>query len=130
MKKIEVYRETGWVGMISGVHLLLNGQKAEKIHNREYRELPLVDDEAILQTSTFGQKSNKVKVTDGDDLTLSTTFLGSYGVGLFVVMVILRVLLESVYLTAGTLLLGVILFITGFIPGLHHKLEKSKSKAC
>lgn len=124
MKKCRVYRDTGWVGMLGGIGLTLNGNKVAKIYNKEWLEIPLVDNQATLQTSTFGQKSNKIEVNDSEDCILSTTIWGSYGIGLMLVLLVLSTLLRNSFLSATVLIFASVLLITAFIPGLHHKLEK------
>ncbi len=98
--------------------------KVAKIYNKEWLEIPLVDNQATLQTSTFGQKSNKIEVNDSEDYILSTTIWGSYGIGLMLVLLVLSTLLRNSFLSATVLIFASVLLITAFIPGLHHKLEK------
>lgn len=121
---IHIYRKTGWVGTVGSLNLLVNDEKRKKIGNNEWVEI--FEQEATIQTSTFGMKSNKVEVEDGDQLLLTSTFWGLYVYTLLLILLIASGFIRNSFLSGITLLLAILMLISVFIPGAHQQIEKIK----
>lgn len=63
---VKINRHTGWIGMGSRFQILINGKKQDTLtHNSEvYLKIP--NEEAIIQATQWGIKTNKISVRDGD----------------------------------------------------------------
>lgn len=122
---IQVHRKTGWVGMFGNIQLLVNGEKNKKISNNETIDMYLPEEDATIQASTFGMKSNPIEVKDGDQLLLKSTFWGLYGFTFMIILVLINPFIQNMFLSGFSLFYAIIMFITVFIPGMHQRLEKT-----
>lgn len=121
---IQVHRKTGWVGMFGNLQVLVNGDKNKKVSNNETIDIHIPEEGATIQASTFGMKTNEIEVKDGDQLLLKSTFWGLYGFTFMIILMLINPFVRNIYLSGFALFYAIIMFITGFIPGMHQRLEK------
>ena len=69
---VTINRDTGFLGMLGSLKLIINGKVVGKVAHNNTIELDLPHDEAILHISQGGSRSNKVEVRDGDTLVVKT----------------------------------------------------------
>lgn len=122
---IQIHRKTGWVGMFGNLQVLVNGDKNKKISNNETIDLHIPEAGAKVQASTFGMKTNEIKVKDGDQLLLKSTFWGLYGFTFMFLLLFINPFIQDMYFNGFVLFYTMIMFITAFIPGMHQRLEKT-----
>ncbi|WP_373779774.1 hypothetical protein [Jeotgalibaca porci] len=69
---VTIKRDTGFLGMLGSLKLLINGKVVGKVAHNDTIELDLSHDEAILHISQGGSRSNKVRVRNGDTVVIKT----------------------------------------------------------
>lgn len=114
---IQIKRETGLLGGFSKFSVKINGKKRGTLENEEILQLEIPDDEAVLQLTQFGVKTNEINVKDGDRLKVSTTTWGIYGKMMCIFLFIISGLYIPNVIGYGIVLLYIITgyFLNGFI---------------
>ena len=124
---VKIKRNTGLVGSMGTFNVLVNGEKTETLPNTEILELEIPDDEAVIQLSQLGVKTNEMNVKDGDRLEVSTTFWGKYGNIVVISLFFISDLFAPDVIRYGILLLY---FISAFVvDGLLYKTIKIPRQA-
>lgn len=63
---VKIKRNTGWVGQFPNFNIIINGEKVEEVGNNDTIQIEIPDEEATLQVSQWGIKSNEIIVNDGE----------------------------------------------------------------
>lgn len=69
---IKIKRNTGWLGTASKIAIKVNGEKVAKVSNNQEMDIEIPDETAQLKTTHFMEKSNEIKVNDGDVVEITT----------------------------------------------------------
>lgn len=112
-------------GVISNFNILLDDDKVKTIKNQEIIDLPIPDNGATLQVTQSGAKSQKVQVKDGDELEITTTFLGKYGIFILILVAAIAGLLFNNYVRYSLFIIYMIALIV--VDGLMYDLTKTSS---
>lgn len=124
---VKIKRNTGSVGPMGTFNVLVNGEKTATLPDTEILELEIPDDEAVIQLSQMGVKTNEMNVKDGDRLEVSTTFWGKYGIILIISLFFISDLFARDVIRYGIFLLY---FITAYvIDGFIYKTIKIPRQA-
>lgn len=116
---VTIKRNSGWLGSLSEVTVLLNGEKVAKIANNQMLDLSVQNNDIDLQVTQYGFKSNKITVTNGTVVEIKPT-KGSYilyCVDILLIMLInLNIIFNLIALTIYivSLLVGFPLVISSF----------------
>lgn len=122
---VQIKRNTGFVGSLSHVNILKNGEKVRKMRNNEKVDVFLPDEGATIQATQLGAKTKETHVKSGDQLEIKTTFLGKYGIFL---MILLGVILDAIfnhYVQIGVYIAYILIIY--FVDGLMYKVVKQPS---
>lgn len=122
---VRIKRSTGMTGVISNFNILLDDDKVKTIKNQEIIDLPIPDNGATLQVTQSGAKSQKVQVKDGDELEITTTFLGKYGIFILILVAAIAGLLFNNYVRYSLFIIYMIALIV--VDGLMYDLTKTSS---
>lgn len=122
---VRIKRNTGMTGVISNFNILLDDDKVKTIKNQEIIDLPIPDNGATLQVTQSGAKSQKVQVKDGDELEITTTFLGKYGIFILILVAAIAGLLFNNYVRYSLFIIYMIALIV--VDGLMYDLTKTSS---
>jgi len=119
---IKVKRKTGIFGVIFDFKVFINGEEVERIQNNEIIDIEIPDEEAVIQLSQLGVKTNEVSVEDGDYLEVSTNVWGIYSIFAIILLLSMSRLFVPDVIRYGVLLLY---FVSAFfINGMFYKVEK------
>ncbi|MBZ6527128.1 hypothetical protein HYQ40_05005 [Aerococcaceae bacterium DSM 111021] len=123
---IKIIRDTGWIGMGSGLSIKMNGASVGKVAHKSILNIDVPSGNVQLQASQFGARSNKIHASDGDTVKLTATTWSKYSL----VGIILFMLLSSSIPSTHWLRFIAIFAMIGYaishliIPGFHYRLSK------
>ena len=120
---VTLKRETEAVGSSMKFKVWINGTQIAKIAQKEVKELPIPEEEAVLQIKQFNGKSNKLLVNDGDHVKVTN------GSALLLMLLLIAMLIPVLNMFDGTARwIGSALVVLGFLLILQfvniYKLEK------
>lgn len=127
---IEVKRKTGWFGAFPKFRIIINSVKGQRIQNGETILLDIPDDEADLQVTQQGVKSNHLAVESGDQIEIYTTAWGTYFLPVMILFNLVASLMHTfftlkIYLLFLSLFLILTFFIFFFIDGKIFRIRKT-----
>ncbi|MGP6140205.1 hypothetical protein [Jeotgalibaca sp. A127] len=67
---VKITRKTGWIGLLVSVKIRINGDKVARINDNQTIEMELPTEEAMIQVTQQGFRSNKLQVKKGDKLMI------------------------------------------------------------
>lgn len=82
---VTIVRNTGIYGSATGMTVKVNGEKVTKIKKQAKVDIPEV--KTTISVSQFGETSNKIKVKDGQKITITTRSWSKISIIAFVVIV-------------------------------------------
>jgi hypothetical protein len=120
---ITLKRETEAMGSSMKFKVWINGTQIARIAQKEVKELPIPEEEAVLQIKQFNGKSNKLLVNDGDHVKVTN------GSALLLMLLLIAMLIPVLSMFDGSARwIGSVLLIVGFLLILQfvniYKLEK------
>lgn len=128
---VKIKRNTGWVGQFPNFNIIINGEKVEEVGNNDTIQIEIPDEEATLQVSQWGIKSNEIIVNDGEKVEIYTTAWGKYSIFVFMLALLLTNLfsvstaLTSTFKFTIPVLLATFFIVTALvIRGLHYDIRK------
>jgi len=123
---VKIKRNTDFVGTMAKFKVIVNGEKVGTIGHEEFLEVEIPDDEAVIQLSQMGVRTNEMNVKDGDRLEVSTSNWGKYGVFAVIFLFLISRLFAPNVIRYGLFLLY---FISAFVVnGFMYKIIKVPSQ--
>jgi len=121
---IRIRRNTGFLGSLSAIKVKINGEKAAKINQNIELEIP--GDTAAVRVSQFGQKSNEMRVKDGDSLVITTRpWVKLLFILLVLISVAISTIIESRYnITVLVIMLVIVIGVYSLFDGFRLQHEE------
>lgn len=130
---VRIKRNTGMVGQFPTFNIIVDDEKIEEIGHNDTLQVEIPNEEAVLQVSQWGVKSNELTIDDGEEVEIYTTGWGKYSIFVFMFALLLTNLFSAFVspVTTSTfrltipILLAVLIGISALmIRGLHYKIRK------
>lgn len=109
---ITIKRDSGWLGRLSNVTVLLNGEKVATIADHQVLELSIQNENADLQVTQYGFKSNKITVTDNATVEIKPT-KGAYILYSLDILHVILITLNMI-VTLIALMIYIVSLLVGF----------------
>lgn len=121
---VKITRDTGFYGMASKVKIFEDDKEVALISHEETIQLD-VDNPVILEVKGFGIKSNKIKVSDGEDLIIKS---GKYNfilpLAFFLSVIIIPLLVRDFKLRTSISLIALIVYFFIMYKIDYYRIEK------
>lgn len=74
---VKIKRNTGYLGKFSPLKVTLNGKKVTELYNNTETDVTLSEERMLLGVKEFGTNSNKIEVSDGNEVLVKNRRLNT-----------------------------------------------------
>jgi hypothetical protein len=121
---IKIKRQTGWTGMATRLRVKLNGKEVDKVEFDQTIDVELPYNQTELSVSQFLTTSDKVKVSDGDTVLVTTRTLNIVFVAVVIALMAITPPIFSIENLSARLLIMLLFVPLALTAGFRlHKLE-------